>query len=469
MYETYLLLSIFIPLLGSFIVLFFKGKVRNTWAVLITISSFVFTCFLIPPILKGEIIETVIPVFSSELFALSFIGDGVGLVFAVIFSLLGAVAIIYSLEYMKRYANQTEYYFMTTLMVGSLMGVAFSRNLILLYIFWEIASVTTWRLVGFHRGKEETFIADKTFLMLFAGSSFMLLGFIIIYADTHTFDLVILKTYSVSNLALFLIFIGIIAKSAVLPIHSWLPDAHTVAPSPMSALLSGIVVKIGLVVFVRIFYLNSDANWIWILILAIVSSIVAASAALLETDIKKIIAYSTISQIGYILLGFAVLSEIGLSAGLLYFMVHAIGKAGLFLCAGIVEQKCGERDITKLGGLMKVLPVTGVAFTFCALSIIGMPPFGGFYSKIMVIMAIVKEGNYWIAALAIFTAIMTLLYLFRLFNAVFLGELKFAGVKEGSKVMVACTIFLAVVSLAIGLFINNILVFINVAVMNVFK
>jgi len=370
---------------------------------------------------------------------------------------------------MKRFAHQTEYYYMTILMVGSLMGIAFSRNLILLYIFWEIATLATWRLVGFHRGEKETAIANKTFLMIFAGSSFMLLGFIMIYADAHTFDFVSLKSYSVSNLVLFLIFIGIISKAAVLPIHSWLPDAHTVAPSPMSALLSGIVVKIGLLAFVRIFCWTFNVNWGWILILAVISSIVAASAALLQKDMKRIIAYSTVSQIGYILLGFAVLSEIGLAAGLLYFMVHAIGKAGLFLCAGIVEQNCDERDITKLGGLMKAMPVTGTAFAFCALSIIGMPPFGGFFSKIMVISALVKEGNVWIAALAVFAAILTLLYLFRLFSAVFLGELKFVEVKESSKVMVACALFLGIVSLAIGLFINQILSLIDVAVMNIFQ
>ncbi len=469
MYKTYLLLSIFIPFLGSTVIWIFRGRVRNGFAVLLSVSSLVFTCLLIPPILKGTIIETNIPVFSSGLFTLSFIGDGAGLIFALLFSLLGTIAIIYSLEYMKRFAHQTEYYYMTILMVGSLMGIAFSRNLILLYIFWEIATLATWRLVGFHRGEKETAIANKTFLMIFAGSSFMLLGFIMIYADAHTFDFVSLKSYSVSNLVLFLIFIGIISKAAVLPIHSWLPDAHTVAPSPMSALLSGIVVKIGLLAFVRIFCWTFNVNWGWILILAVISSIVAASAALLQKDMKRIIAYSTVSQTGYILLGFAVLSEIGLAAGLLYFMVHAIGKAGLFLCAGIVEQNCGERDITKLGGLMKAMPVTGTAFAFCALSIIGMPPFGGFFSKIMVISALVKEGNVWIAALAVFAAILTLLYLFRLFSAVFLGELKFVEVKESSKVMVACALFLGIVSLAIGLFINQILGLIDVAVMNIFQ
>lgn len=469
MYKTYLLLSIFIPFLGSTIVWLFRGKVRNGFAVLLSVSSLVFTCLLIPPVLRGTIVETNIPVFRSGLFTLSFIGDGAGLIFAFIFSLLGAIAVIYSLEYMQRFAHQTEYYYMTILMVGSLMGIAFSRNLILLYIFWEIATLTTWRLVGFHRGERETAIANKTFLMIFAGSSFMLLGFVMIYSDARTFDLISLKTYSPSHLVLFLIFIGIITKAAILPIHNWLPDAHTVAPSPMSALLSGIVVKIGILAFVRIFCWTFGASWSWILILAVVSSIVAASSALMQRDMKKIIAYSTVSQLGYMLLGFALLSEIGLAAGLLYFVVHAVGKAGLFLCAGIVEQKCGERDIYKLGGLIKVLPFTGTAFAFCALSIIGMPPFGGFFSKFMVISALVKDGNVWIAALAVFAAILTMLYLFRLFSSVFLGDLKLTRIREGSKVMVVCVLFLGVASLVIGLLIAWMLKFINLGVAGIFQ
>jgi len=353
---------------------------------------------------------------------------------------------------------------MTTLMVGSLVGLAFSKNLILIYIFWEIASLTTWRLVGFHRGQKETAIANKTFLMIFAGSSLMLLGFIMIYAQARSFDLEMLKNVSVSNPILLLILSGIVAKSAVLPVHNWLPDAHTTAPSPMSALLSGIVVKIGLLVFLRIFCYTFNIGWNWILLLAVLSSIVAASAALLEKDMKKIIAYSTVSQTGYILLGFAVMSKLGITAGLLYFIVHAISKSGLFLCAGIVEQTCGTREIDKMGGLIKVMPITGTAFIFCALSIIGMPPFAGFFSKLTIIMSIIQEGHMGIAILAVFSAILTLLYLLRLFNAIFLGNHECTRIKHKPKVMITCALSLGIISLMIGLGIHNILRVINQSV-----
>ena len=153
MYTTFLLLSIFIPFLGSALIWLSRGRIRNGLAVLMTFSSLVLTCFLIPPIRNGFIIEIDFRVFDAGLFSLSFIGDGPGLVFALIFSLIGTIVVIYSFEYLVKSENLTEYYAMTTLMVGSLMGIAFSRNLILMTIFWEMATLATWRLVGFYRGK----------------------------------------------------------------------------------------------------------------------------------------------------------------------------------------------------------------------------------------------------------------------------------------------------------------------------
>jgi formate hydrogenlyase subunit 3/multisubunit Na+/H+ antiporter MnhD subunit len=202
---------------------------------------------------------------------------------------------------------------MIPLIIASLIGVAFSENLILLYIFWEIAALATWRLVGFYREKKIVRIADKTFLMTFLGSSFMLLGFVLLYNQTGTLSITQLRGIEVSNLngILFLIFLGIIAKSACLPIHSWLAEAHPVAPSPMSAILSGVEVEVGLFAFLRLFGYTFNWSSNWILWLAVISSLIGAGAALREKDIKRIIAYSTVSQVGYILLGFALLSKIG--------------------------------------------------------------------------------------------------------------------------------------------------------------
>jgi len=314
-------------------------------------------------------------------------------------------------------------------------------------------------------------IADKTFLMTFLGSSFMLLGFILLYNQTGTLSITQLKGIEISNLKgiLFLIFLGIIAKSACLPIHTWLAEAHPVAPSPMSAILSGVEVEVGLFAFLRLFGYTFDWSGSWILWLAVISSLIGAGAALREKDIKRIIAYSTVSQVGYILLGFALLSKIGFLAGLLYFITHAVAKAGLFLGAGAVEQQYKERDINKLGGLIKTMPLTGIGFLFCSLSIIGIPPFGGFYAKLMIVLATVKEGHFFIAALAVFAAILTMLYLFRLFNGIFLGQGTLGRAFSKRWSMVGCVLFLGIISLVIGIFVSQVLELPNIAVANIFK
>jgi len=471
MADTYLTLSIFVPLVGSFFCLLFPKKIRDIWAVIIVSLSFIFLLFLTIPLMRGEIISINLVSQNGGFFSLSFLADGISLIFALLFSFVGVIALVYSLTYIKSYDNQREYYFMITLIIASLIGVAFSENLILLYIFWEIAALTTWRLVGFYRKKDIVRIADKTFLMTFLGSSFMLLGFVLLYNQTGTLSITQLKGIEISNLngILFLIFLGIIAKSACLPIHTWLAEAHPVDPSPMSAILSGVEVEVGLFAFLRLFGYTFALSWDWILWLAVISSLIGAGAALREKDIKRIIAYSTVSQVGYILLGFALLSKIGFLAGLLYFMTHAVAKAGLFLGAGAVEQQYKERDIDKLGGLMKTMPLTGVGFLFCSLSIMGLPPFGGFYAKLMVILAVVKEGHFFIAALAVFSAILTMLYLFRLFNGIFLGEGILSLVSSRKRSMVGCVLFLGIISLVIGLFISQILELPGVAVANIFK
>lgn len=471
MFTFFLMASIFIPLIGSLFCLVFPKKIRDWWSVGIVAASLLFLLFLISPVMGGKVVQVNLLFTAENYFSFSFFADGISLVFAIIFSFIGLIALIYSLTYMKDYENQREYYFMTSLMIASLIGVSFSRNLVLFYVFWEIAAVATWKLVGFYREERILWIADKTFLMTFLGSSFMLMGFTLLYVETGTLDILHLRGFTSQgiNTILFLIFLGIIAKSAILPLHTWLSDAHPVAPSPMSAILSGVEVEVGLLGFLRIFVWMMGISWNWILTLAVISSLIGAGAALLEKDIKRIIAYSTVSQVGYILLGFALLKELGVLAGLLYFMVHAIAKAGLFLGAGVVERKYGTRDITKLGGLIKTSPVFAIGFLFSAFSIAGLPPFAGFYAKLMVIMATVREGHLWIATLAIVAAILTLLYLFRLFNGIFMGKEAKTENSSSNKLMIGCVVLLGIISLAIGLFIGQALGLPALAVARMFK
>ncbi|MFQ6066966.1 MAG: complex I subunit 5 family protein, partial [bacterium] len=314
MSSLYLSLSILVPLIGSLFCLVFPGKIRGVWSVIVVSLSFLFLLLLLPPIMLEKMIRLNLGISATGFFSFSFLADGVGLVFALVFSFIGIIILLYSLTYIKPYENQKEYYFMTTLMISALVGISFSANLMLLYVFWEVAALSAWRLYGFFRGEKEVIFANKAFLLTFLGSSFMLLGFILIYQARATLDLVVLRRQPVSNLALFLIILGVIAKSATLPIQVWMPDAYSGAPHPVCALSSALIAKIGVFAFVRIFLFTFVISWNWILWLAVISSLIGAGAALREKNIRRIIAYSTISQIGFILLGLALLGKIGLLA-----------------------------------------------------------------------------------------------------------------------------------------------------------
>jgi proton-translocating NADH-quinone oxidoreductase chain N len=382
---------------------------------------------------------------------------------AIVVSFISALIVLYSFDYINHYKNQNEYYPMVVLFLGAMMGLVFSGNLILLYIFWEITAITSWRLIGFFREKEHVLRADKAFLVTVFGSLLMLLGFLRIYQETGSFDLFTIKEavklHPISNLTIALILAGILSKSATLPFHTWLPDAG-VAPSPVTALLhAAVLVKIGVYVFARIFIATIPMSLPWhtiVPVIAGISALVSAGAALVDTDLKRIIAYSTISQIGFIFLGFSLGNEIGVAGALLYILMHGLAKAGLFLCAGIIEQNAKTKDITRMGGFLQVMPVTGVSFLFCSFSVMGIPPFGGFFSKYMIISGTFAAGHLIIAATFLFGALLTILYLFRVFNLVFMGERKdpSLSITEGSAMMVTCVAVFALLSLLGGIFIR---------------
>jgi len=374
---------------------------------------------------------------------------------AMVSSFIGAIIVFYSFGYISHYKNQNEYYLMVVLFIGAMMGLVLSSNLIFLYLFWEISAICCWRLIGFFREKEYIIKADKAFLVTVFGALAMLLGFIMVFQQFGTFDLSALKGKTINDVAVLFIMIGILSKSATLPLHTWLPDAG-VAPSPVTSLLhAAVLVKIGVYAYARLFLMTFDISAFWhtaVPIIAAVSALVAAGAALIDKDLKRIVAYSTVSQIGFILLGLSSGSVLGAAGGLLYILMHGLAKGGLFLCVGIVEQNTKTRDLTKLGGLIKTMPLTALSFLICSFSVMGIPPFGGFFSKYMVIGGAVSAGQPWIAFVFVLGAILTVIYLFRVFTGVFLGEVKI-GAKEGSPSMVSSVVALSVLSLAGGLLI----------------
>ena len=460
------LLTILVPIVGSLTIPlagFLSARLRSAWAVLLGAATAALPWALIGGALRGE--PTVVRHALGLGLDFILIIDPLAVFMALVSSFIGFLIVLYSLGYVHHDENQNEYYLMVILFIGSMMGLVFSGSLIFMYLFWEIIAIACWRLIGFYRKPDYVVKADKAFLVTFFGAVIMLLGFIQIYGSTQTFDLTAMRGTVIPGTAVLLILFGMFSKSATVPLHTWLPDAG-VAPTTVTALLhAAVLVKIGVYAYARLFLATFVLPEGWqtaIPWIVMVSSLVAAGAATIETDLKRILAYSTVSQIGYIFLGFSVADPAGVSGSLLFILMHGLAKGGLFLCAGIVIHATHKRDIRELGGLIKTMPVTAVAFFACALSVIGIPPFGGFFSKFLVIMGTVRVGQLWVAATALFTAVLTMFYLLKVFSLVFLGEAKVTA-PEGTKIMVFVVAVLAILSLLAGLFVSIPMKFVNVA------
>ena len=454
---TILKIAVALPIIGSLLVPLaakISVKARNVYSVSLGLLTFAAAASLLPDMMKGSVATYTL---SFPLgFDLILSADMLSVFMAAISSFVSAIILVYSLDYISHYENQTEYYAMVVLFLGAMMGLVFSASLLWMYVFWEITGFASWRLVGFFRSDRDVAKANKTILVTMFGAVCMLIGFLMIYFDQGTMDMRLLRGEPVATLAAVLILVGILAKSATLPFSTWLPDAG-VAPSTVTALLhAAVLVKIGVYAYARLFGVTltvSPAFSQSVMLIAGMSALVAAGAALIDKDIKRIIAYSTVSQLGFIFLGLASGNKTAFAGALLYILMHSIAKGGLFLCAGIVEQNTHNKDITKMGGLAKTMPLTAAAFALCSLSVMGIPPFGGFFSKFMVFKGAAQNGSLLVLLIFLAGAVMTLLYLIRLFYLVFLGEDKENNPREGSSVMVTSVLALALIGLALGAFV----------------
>jgi multicomponent Na+:H+ antiporter subunit D len=256
--------------------------------------------------------------------------------------------------------------------------------------------------------------------------------------------------------ALFLLGFGL--KAAVVPFHAWLPDAHPSAPAPISAMLSGVVIKVsGIYALVRVLYTVFGLTPMVVQVLmalGVLSMVAGALLALGQTDFKRMLAYSSISQIGYIVVGFALGTPLGIMGGLFHLFNHATFKGLLFLDAGATEYATGTRDLTKLGGINNKLPITGLTTTIGTFSIAGVPPFNGFWSKLLIIVALVETQHYLVATIAIATSVLTLWYFLLMQRRAFYGKLA-AGlekIKEVPFAMGLAVFCLAAICLLVGVF-----------------
>ncbi len=432
-YDIMLLLVVAIPVLFSALIPLF-GKVsvfiRNFFALVLMLIPFLFLIIIFQAVQAGIPVDFV---YEFPILEINFIlqADIFSVFVAMASVLVSIIVLIYSFEYIKSYDNQNEYFFIVVLFVGSMMGIVFSANLIFIYFFWEMTALASWRLIGYFREKEYVRRANKTFIMTAAGALCMLIGFLMIAEQAGSFDLDVISAANLQgsavNLAIILIILGIFSKSATFPLHSWLADAG-IAPSPVTALLhAAVLVKIGVYVYARLFNFTivpSEEIRIVLFSIVSVSAFLSGAVAFVEKDIKRVIAFSTISQIAFIFLGFISGGKFAFVGAMLFILMHGLAKAGLFLSAGIIEHKIHTKQLDMMGGLFRYMPITAFAFAGCALSVMGIPPFAGFFSKFLVIFGTVYDQNIIAALIFIICAGLTVLYTVRLFWKVFLGSQK---------------------------------------------
>jgi len=385
---------------------------------------------------------------------LNFGSGNLELFLVAVFSFIGLMALLYSISRVKGSARQlTEYYIFLLLLIGAGVALVFARELLLIFVLWELATISLWRLVSYFRDQEAVDAGLWALYINFAAAAVMLVGLVMIQLGLGSWSLNELRGQELPLFPALLVLTGIVAKSAALPLYIWLPRAYRSAPASVCALLSGLAENLGLVLFLKLFVQTvkvPEQFYLISAVLAVGSALIAGGVALTTRTIRDTLAYSTVSQLGFILLALSVRGYYGIASGLLYILAHAVAKSGLFFAAGTVEDASGTGELEQLGGWARVSPALAGATGILTLSIMGLPPTLGFFAKLGVVLAAVRSNLlYGIGALV--AALFTMLYLSRFYARIFLGGGSSRPVKI-SPMAVGLVIVMAVVSIAAGIF-----------------
>ncbi len=392
-----------------------------------------------------------------------FLVDVVSLPIGLIVAAVSMLSCLYSIKYMEKEHDQGSYYANLLLFMTGMIGVIFAANLIQFYLFWELMLIPSYLLIANWGVSEDRLsIGFKYFIFTHVGALSMLLGILSIFAYTGTFNLLELpkEAYKIPSSMIVIIFvlllIGFLVKMAAFPVHTWLPDAHSEAPTPISAMLSGVMIKCGAYGMARILLMTFGPTVIqtsdYLTILGVVTMAYGGLMALAQTDIKRLLAYSSISQMGYIIFGLGAASELGIMGGLLHIINHAVCKSLLFMCAGVIIHQTGTRDIRKLGGLVGKMPTTGIACLIGAFSLLGTPPLNGFWSEWMIFGGGLASGKGLITIFGVLSTVITAGYYLWFAWRVFFGATpeNLSNVREAPFTLLIPIIVLATLSVLLG-------------------
>lgn len=470
-----LLVALLIPLIGTLGVMF-RGKDENVREGISSVSSILLlgvVCSLVPAILKGKVLVfhlfTILPGLTITLRA-----DGMSMIFALVASSLWTIAVFYSMGYMRGLNEhaQTRFNACFALAIFGAIGVAFSDNLLTMYLFYEIVSICTYPLVAHHQDEEGYNGARKYIVYLTAtAKAFLLPAMILIYVLTGTLDFAMdistgIFPADVNKALVVMLYIFCLfgfAKNGVMPFHHWLPGAM-VAPTPVSALLHAVaVVKVGVFCTTRVMLYVFGVDTMDALNLGIPTAyfvgftvIMASVLALSKDNLKARLAYSTVSQLSYIIMGVALLTPSGIEGGLIHIVNHAFSKITLFFCAGAIYVVTHKKNISEMEGLGKTMPYTFGAFGIASLSMIGAPPVAGFITKWNLLIGSIEAHQIGILLILIASTLLNAAYFAPVtyrafFSAPPAGE-TFQGIKEAPLAMLIPILIACAISVIIGIF-----------------
>ncbi len=417
---------VLVPYLGAF-VLYAIGRVstrgRDAAALLIAAVTLVMT-------VQADGLDPV-----SRLFALVFVG-------------IAFLVVLYSRGYMKHAEQTNRYIFFVFLLIGSLLGLATAHEFGNFYVFWELMTWSSYLLVVHEQTQRALKAGMVYFLMCASGAYVMHFGILLVHAQVGSFEFATVAEQigqispAVGMLATFCLFVGFAVKAGFFPLHSWLPLAHPEAPSSISAPLSGILTKAGIFGIVKVLYLVFGAAalsrfsfagfdpGLVLVVLGCLTLIYGEVMALLQTEIKRMLAYSTLAQIGEIGAILGIGTMLATSSALMHVSNHAVMKTLLFFAAGAFILQSGKRQIKELAGLGKVMPFTAGCYALATISIMGLPPFSGFISKFMMISAAAAAGWVDVAALILVGSVVAAFYYLRVVRVLFFQQYKGTAVKE---------------------------------------
>lgn len=391
--------------------------------------------------------------------------DGLSRLFLALVAVVTGAVTIYGLGYLDRERATPYYHALFLLVVAGMNGVVLAGDLFNLFVFTEIAGIASYALVAWGTRAEELEASFKYLVLGSVASTAILIAIALLYSATGALNMADVSAAVAAGAvpakplalvtALFLAGFGL--KAAMMPFHAWLPDAHPSAPAPISAMLSGLLIKtLGIYAMVRVLFLVTGVGPAVsgvLLGLGCLSMLGGVLLALGQDDLKRLLAYHSISQMGFVFVGLGTGTALGVMAGLFHAVNHALFKSALFLSSGSLERIAGTRKLSEMGGLARRAPATSTATVGAALSISGIPPFNGFWSKLLVIVALVAAGRTEVAFVAAAVAVMTLISFVKVQRKALFGELpaRLASVRDAPAAMVVPLGALAGLCLLVGL------------------